>query len=322
MNIPFKSTKFTFLIFLSSFVLILFVSCRGDKKKEKIEEMIVEQEVDSVIDIVTESMEFQSPDTIPSGWVTWKYHNESSQPHFILIDDPIDSITVEDFENELLPPFGEGITLLYEGKNEEAFAAFGKIPEWYAGTVWPGGVGLISGGHTAQTTMKLDPGYYIIECYVKMPGGMFHTNMGMYKVLVVSDEVSPLSEPSADINVLVSGETGISFEPPKNAGTYTFSVHYLDQKKHEHFQGHDVNLVKIADGADTKKLETWMSWLNLDGLIDPVPEGFTFLGGVNDMPAGKTGYFTATLEPGGYALISEVPNAASKNMFKTFEIVE
>ena len=316
-QIKIQNSKLVLMAF--ALVLISLQACKEEKKKPA-EETPEKKEIKSVIDIVTENMEFQAPDTIPSGWVTWKYHNESPQPHFILIDDPIDSITVEDFENELLPPFGEGITLLYEGKNEEAFAAFSKIPEWYGGTVWPGGVGLISGGHTAQTTMNLDPGYYIMECYVKMPNGMFHTNMGMYKVLVVSDEVSPLSEPTADISVSVSGETGISFEPPTGAGTYTFSVHYLDQKKHEHFQGHDINLVKIADGADTEKLETWMSWLNLDGLIDPVPEGFTFLGGVNDMPAGKTGYFTATLEPGNYALISEVPEASSKNMLKVFEV--
>ena len=300
-------------------ILLAFQSCK-EEKKNPTEKMSEKKEITSVINIVTENMDFQAPDTIPSGWVTWKYHNKSSQPHFILIDDPIDTITVKEFEEELLPPFGEGITLLYQGKNDDAFAAFGKIPEWYGGTVWPGGVGLISGGHTAQTTLNLDPGYYIMECYVKMPNGMFHTNMGMYKVLVVSDEVSPLSEPTANVNVSVSGETGISFEPPSNAGTYTFSVNFLDQKKHEHFQGHDVNLVKIADGADSKKLETWMNWLNLDGLIDPVPEGFTFLGGVNDMPSGKTGYFTATLEPGNYALISEVPEASTKNMLKVFEL--
>lgn len=315
--IRFNSARSTLILFL--IIILANQSCKEEKKKTT-EEIPEQKEIASVIDIITNNMDFQAPDTIPSGWVTWKYQNKSSQPHFILIDDPIDTITVKEFEAELLPPFGEGITLLYEGKNDEAFAAFGKIPEWYGGTVWPGGVGLISGGHTAQTTLKLDPGYYIMECYVKMPSGMFHTNMGMYKVLVVSDEVSPLPEPSADISITISGETGISFEPPSSAGTFTFSVNYLDQKKHEHFQGHDVNLVQISEGADTKKLETWMNWLNLDGLIDPVPEGFTFLGGVNDMPAGKTGYFTAILEPGTYALISEVPEASTKNMLKVFEI--
>ncbi|UWX54975.1 hypothetical protein NYZ99_20020 [Maribacter litopenaei] len=190
--IRFNSARSTLILFL---VIILAIQSCKEEKKKLTEEIPEQKEITSVIDVITNNMDFQAPDTIPSGWVTWKYQNKSSQPHFILIDDPIDTITVKEFEEELLPPFGEGITLLYEGKNDEAFAAFGKIPEWYGGTVWPGGVGLISGGHTARTTLKLNPGYYIMECYVKMPNGMFHTNMGMYKVLVVSDEVSPLPNP-------------------------------------------------------------------------------------------------------------------------------
>ena len=40
------------------------------------------------------------------------------------------------------------------------------------------------------------------------------------------------------------------------------------------------------------------------------------------MPTGSTGYFTVTLEPGNYAMISEVPNTLSKNMLKTFVVSE
>lgn len=295
-------------------------SCKSEKKEKSAQ--ATPEKPNGMVEILTENMEFQAPDTIPSGWTTWQYRNGSTQPHFILIDDYVESITVKEFEEELLPPFGEGISLLYEGKNEEAFAAFGKIPEWYASTQWPGGVGLISPGHTAETTLFLEPGYYVIECYVKMGDGMFHTNMGMFKELIVSEQVSPMEEPTADISIDLSSENGIVFDPPRKAGTYVFSVHFTDQKKYEHFEGHDINLVQLDDTADMEQLEVWMNWLNLDGLIDPVPEGFTFLGGVNDAPAGTTAYFKATLEPGTYALISEVPDPSDKGMLKTFEIAE
>ena len=65
-----------------------------------------------------------------------------------------------------------------------------------------------------------------------------------------------------------------------------------------------------------------MNWSDPKGLIEPAPFAITFLGGVNDMPEGNTGYFTVTLEKGNYALISEVPNALSKNMLKTFVVSE
>ena len=48
----------------------------------------------------------------------------------------------------------------------------------------------------------------------------------------------------------------------------------------------------------------------------------TFLGGVNDMPAGRTGYFYADLQPGKYAFISEVPKSKSKGLFKVFEVTD
>lgn len=65
-----------------------------------------------------------------------------------------------------------------------------------------------------------------------------------------------------------------------------------------------------------------MNWADPKGLISPQPKGIIFLGGVNDMPAGSTGYFTADLSPGKYAFISEVPNALSKGLLKTFEVAE
>ena len=71
-----------------------------------------------------------------------------------------------------------------------------------------------------------------------------------------------------------------------------------------------------------KEIEKWMNWADPKGLITPAPEGIIFLGGVNDMPTGSTGYFNVTLEPGDYAIISEVPNALSKKMLKTFVVSE
>ena len=48
----------------------------------------------------------------------------------------------------------------------------------------------------------------------------------------------------------------------------------------------------------------------------------TFLGGVNDMSAGNTGYFNIDLEAGTYAFISEVSNTKSKGLFKIFEVID
>jgi len=88
----------------------------------------------------------------------------------------------------------------------------------------------------------------------------------------------------------------------------------------ENFVGHDINLARLSENADLEALNNWMNWADPKGFIEPVPEGVTFLGGVNDMPTGSKGYFTVALEPGNYVLISEVPNPSGKNMLKTFVV--
>ena len=93
-----------------------------------------------------------------------------------------------------------------------------------------------------------------------------------------------------------------------------------DQIVHENFVGHDINLVKIDENADLDALEAWINWATPTGLMTPTPEGFTFLGGTNDAPAGSTQYFKVNLDPGKYVLISEVPNSKAKGLLKTITI--
>lgn len=78
--------------------------------------------------------------------------------------------------------------LINEGKNEEAMSEFGKLPEWYSEVQFLGGPGLISPEATAETTLKLEPGTYLMECYVKMSNGVFHSTMEMLRDFVVSTD--------------------------------------------------------------------------------------------------------------------------------------
>lgn len=311
-----RSPAILFIIFISA--VMGFSSCKNEKKKSRIE--AVEEEVDNAIEIITENMDFQMPDTISSGWNTFRYKNMSPQTHFFLVDKYPEGKTLDDAVKYVIPPFTEGMKLLNEGKSEEGFAEFGKLPEWFGEVKFLGGSGLISPGGTAEATIKLDPGYYLIECYVKMSNGIFHSSMGMIKPLIVADSGSGNAELKADVAIDISGEEGIVFNDSITAGKHIFSVFFKDQMVHENFVGHDINLARLEAGADQKILEQWMNWVDPKGLIEPAPEGITFLGGINDMPAGQRGYFTATLEPGQYVLVSEVPNAMEKNMLKVFTV--
>ncbi|NNE32669.1 MAG: hypothetical protein HKN40_09890 [Winogradskyella sp.] len=307
------------LLISFSYSFLLMQSCNSDKKKTQDETVTVEKE--NVIEIITENMDFQMPDTISSGWNTFRYKNLSPQTHFFLVDKYPTGKTSKDAENLVAPVFDNGMKLIMEGKTEEGFAEFSKLPEWFSDVVFVGGSGLLSPNEVCETTINLKPGNYIIECYVKMSNGMFHTSMGMTKDLVVSDTDSGNEALEADIAMTISSTEGIVLNDSISSGKHVFSVYFKDQIAHEHFVGHDVNLVKLDDNADLEELQTWMNWADPKGLIEPAPKFVTFLGGVNDMPAGNIGYFTAILKPGNYALISEVPNARHKNMLKTFKIL-
>ncbi|WP_181896418.1 hypothetical protein [Seonamhaeicola aphaedonensis] len=314
--------KLTFLIFILT--TLFFLNCKNEKKSEIVEEEIVEVEKiqfpTNTIDIITRSMEFQSVDTIASGWNTFKYKNLSNETHFFLLDKYPEGKTVDNAITDIAPVFEEGMDLINEGKAEAGFAAFGKLPEWFGDIVFSGGSGLIAPKHSAITTVKLEPGYYIMECYVKMPNGKFHTLMGMAKPLVVTEAASGNTPPKATVNITLSGEEGISYDKAITKGRHIFSVFVKDQKPHENFIWHDLNLVKLDTNANEEALEAWMDWSDPKGLITPVPNGVTFLGGVNDMPAGRTGYFYVDLKPGKYAFISEVPNSKAKGMLKIFTV--
>ena len=306
------------ILFLFSLFAFFLFSCKTDKKDTS--DQIVETNNENVIEIITKNMDFQMPDTIPSGWNTFRYKNLSPQTHFFLVDKYPEGKTSEDAEKLVAPVFDRAMKLIMEGKSEEGFAEFAKLPEWFSEVKFVGGSGLLSPGNVGETTINLKPGNYIIECYVKMSNGIFHTSMGMTKDIVVTSEDSGNKEPEADIAIQLSSNEGIVFNDSIPSGKQIFSVFYKDQIVHENFVGHDINLVRLEENADLEELEKWMNWADPKGLIEPAPNGMVFLGGVNDLPEGNHGFFTATLEAGNYALISEVPNASGKNMLKTFVV--
>lgn len=294
---------------LLAVALVLAFGCKAEKKE-------------TVIEIVTNVMDFVTVDTVPSGWNTFKYINKSTEPHFVLFDDYPEGKGEEDAKRVVAPVFEKGMQLIIKGNMDEAMTAFGELPEWFSKIVFVGGSGLISPGQENTFTLNLKPGNHIIECYVKMENGMFHTSMGMAKEIWVAKKDSGNSPPKADINLSISSTEGISWDKDIIKGKHTFAVYYKDQMVHENFVGHDVNLVKLDDNADLDALEAWMNWSLPKGLSNPAPKGVTFLGGTNDAPTGSIQYFKVNLEPGHYAFVSEVPNSRSKGLFKQFTIPE
>lgn len=307
--------SFKFAMFLA---VLFLVNCKNEKGAETNVEPVIEAP-SNVIDIVTYSMEFQMPDTIPSGWNTIKYSNKANETHFYRFIKLPEGINIDIYKKEVDPVFEEGMDLINEGKTEEGFAAFGKLPEWFNNGVPSGGSGLIAPKIEALNTLYLNSGLYIVECYVKMPNGKFHSTMGMIKQVYVSDTKSEI-EPPVTTNTIEIKEDGFHVSGDLKKGEHVFEVSVVNQKLHENFATSDVHLVRLESIADVNALEAWMVWYDPKGFITPVPNGVKFLGGFNDATEGSKGYFYADLKPGKYALIAEVPNAREKGLLKEFEV--
>ncbi len=314
-------------LLLVTIVLAAGISCKQEKKSSLSHDMNMDKTVavkevnlpvyGNLVEVKTTGMNFILPDTIPSGWTSFRYTNESPWAHFMLIDKlPVvegKQITYADFK-DIPPVFIDAMDLINEGKAEEGFAEFSRLPSWFSKIIFSGGVGIITPGETAQTTVYVEPGTYVIECYVKT-GGKFHP---MSRQINVEENTANEVPPMPTLNLAISREGGIEMKGEPVAGLQTIAVHFTDQAPHEHFLGHDVHLVKLEANDDLEELNSWMSWTEPDGLNTPAP--VRFLGGAQEMPAGNTAYITVNLQPGNYAWISEVPDPALKNMLKTFSV--
>ena len=227
------------------------------------------------------------------------------------------------------------------------------------GAVPVGGPGLIQGGKTARTTMYLEPGLYFMECYVLDDKGVFHTDH-MVETFVVKDEGGHSVEPNSHLDLSISTENGIELGknwggPNHNRriveGDYRFGVTFEDNTQYGHGLGHDVNLIRldgdahIDDGDPETDVNIWVNYLDAvlkDGGHPEDPTDFeygqrgaltstsadpgpgTWLGGVQDIfpPEGEsqTAYFEATLKPGDYALVAEIPDPLGHGFVEKFTV--
>lgn len=278
----------------------------------------------AVVEIVARGLTFEAPDSIPSGWTTFRFRNESGMTHFALFDLMPAGYGVEAHQTLVAPVFQKGMDLLNAGKPDEAMAAFGELPEWFGQIRFVGGPGLLGPGETGETTLFVEPGTYVVECYVKT-NGVFHSyspdpskGYAMVHELTVTSDESGAEPPEADIRIMISSESGIEVEGDPTPGDHVVSVRFADQVAHENWVGHDVHLARLAPDTDLATLVTWMNSMEPTGLETPAP--VVFLGGTNEMPAGSTAYFTVSLEPGRYAWVAEVPRADEKGMLEVFEV--
>lgn len=280
-----------------------------------------------------------STDEIPAGWTTFELENTTSQTHFAYLS-KVPQAAIDEADEagrDLLDYYVERVTRPFQwvmdtmdnGKTpnpDDRFSEEQVFPGWFADVLPSGGVGLTSGHGTSATTVTLDPGEYILECYVKNADNVFHSYHGMIESLTVTDDQGG-TEPAADTAISLSTD-GIDAPAELAQGQHTVAVEFEDQQLYDHDLGHDVNLIRFDEETTVADVNAWMNWQDPVGLVSDGTEPGTFLGGADailtqGLMAGEeneTAYVHVGLVPGQYAWVAEVPDPNAKGLLTEFTV--
>lgn len=256
-----------------------------------------------VVEITAVDYAFQAPAAIPAGWNTIRFSNEGAEAHFVFMSRLPEGTTVDDYTTAAAGTFSRGWYALRDGRaDEEAALAMimEALPPWYADVRMVGGPGLLAAGRTSEVVMNLEPGRYVLECYMKTADGEIHYMEGMIRPLEVVAEPSGAAPPRADIRITLTND-GMEVEGDLTAGRHIVAVHAKENP--DVGFGHSAHLARLDNDTTIDDVVRWMNWLDVDGLRSPAP--VEFLNGLHMMPTGQTAYFTVDLLPGRYLVVSE-----------------
>jgi hypothetical protein len=226
---------------------LFLAACGGDDTSgsggnPSASETPVEETAENIVDVGVREFEFEMPDTITGGVVTFAAVNDGGLPHEMA--------------------FGR-----IEGDHDLADVQkaiqSNKEPSWFKDIA---GIGLLSAGSSASMTRELAEGRYIFMCFLPTAEGEPHISEGMVKVFD-AEGTSEAEFPEPDFTITATAD---GFEVPATieAGTHVVELDNADKKAHE-FQMFSPN-----EGKTLKDLEKWFGQ-NLKGEPPAVmPGGF------------------------------------------------
>lgn len=146
-----------------------------------------------------------------------------------------------------------------------------------------GGVPVLSPGRRVTVTRKLEPGIYVLVCYIPAPDGKPHIEHGMIGTFEVAGDTKQ-APPKPDA-VIVAGDKGFKV-PTLSAGRQTIELRNAAREERE-FQ-----LGSPEPGKKRPDIERWFD----EGMRGPAP--IVFPGGIQSIPAGTSVYEEFELNAG------------------------
>lgn len=241
----------------------------------------------NVVSLSATEYAFQAPDTISSGWTTFRLANNGEEIHYGHIVQLDSGKTVR----QLVDAYAEAIR------------TSGPRPKWVKRFGGPGGA---PPSGTSSVTQYLVPGSYVWVCPIEDSSGAPHFGKGEFKPFVVraaaSDVADRAAAPAADVVVRLM-DFSFAVEPAVRAGRHTLRVENAGAEPH------DLVLMKLAPG---KTIEDVRAAMNPERARRPDQAGepppsfeslVTVVGGIAAIGSGMEAFFDADFTPGEYVLI-------------------
>jgi uncharacterized cupredoxin-like copper-binding protein len=233
-----------------------------------------------VVTVKASEFAFSAPHSIAAGTTTFHLVNTGKQLHHMTLMKLTAGKTMADFV--------------------AAVKAGGPPPVW--ATEMGGPNPATPGGGQASATLTLEPGDYVIVCFIPSPGEtMPHMAKGMMAPLTVTTKRQAGTAPASDVSVKLA-DYSFTLSQPLTPGRHEISV------TNDAAQPHELVMVKLPTGVTAKAMADWVE-NGMKGKPIAMP-----IGGMSGLAHGQSGSFPVTLTPGKYGLICFLPDAKDGKM--------
>ena len=227
-----------------------------------------------VATVIAKNFAFEGPDSITAGWTTFRMKNEGTVPHHVGIARVDSGKTVADIEAAL--------------KNGNS------SPAWF---LVVGGPNASDPGGESNATLNLQPGQYVMLCFVDIPGHVPHFMKGMIRPFVVTAANGSMGiEPTADATITLAD---YSFTVDRKLTARKHTIRVVNKGPQEH----EVVLVRLAPGKTMKDLAAWAVKMDGEG------PGSAIGGVVGFSKKAGPNYFDIDLTPGNYVMLCFLTDA-------------
>lgn len=219
---------------------------------------------------------FAAPATVRAGFTTIEIVNDGAEPHHVQ-----------------MARLNPGVTTAQAlGALRQGLDAFLPL------VTGVGGPGLVVPGGRDRVSLTLQPGDYLLLCFVESADGVPHVASGMVKPLRVTGAVKARNAPPIGGEITLHDFRIVLPQGFNGRGTYRV-VNQGDQL-------HEAIFVKLQPGKTVEDVRAYFTQHQPSGPPPAIP-----MGGVQGLSKGGVNYHHPNLPSGEYAVLCFIPDPAS-----------